>query len=274
MADQKTTNERNIGKLARFAGVSPYTIKYYEKIGLIETGRDEHSNYRRYDLRICTVLGECLRYRGMGFSLKELDTLIKSAESGEQQEMIERRLSEIEAEIARLQDLREYAKEYVKECRRVEEELGEWYLEAWEGVTYCRMQTKGLTFTEAHLGDDPVNMMDYAPRTTGVLVLSKEYLEGGPQDFFWGQSLHFRENRPEFEGKREFIRLAPKKVFVAFRKYTGSYAAGGEMAEDLRWIYRQYRGEFTGDAYAFRIKIVHDEQGVDWHYFKIVVPVK
>jgi len=39
-------NEKTVGMLAKFTGVSVHTIKYYEKIGLLSSARREHSNYR------------------------------------------------------------------------------------------------------------------------------------------------------------------------------------------------------------------------------------
>ena len=141
-------DERNIGKLARFMGVSPHTIKYYEKIGLLASDRDKHSNYRRYELRMCTYLSECLKYRGMGFPLKELETLIHTAGDTEHREMMIARLEAVESELKRLQDLYQFLLEYQQECRHFDENLGEWYIMPWNKITYCRLQTSCLNFTE------------------------------------------------------------------------------------------------------------------------------
>ena len=266
-------DERNIGKLARFMGVSPHTIKYYEKIGLLASDRDKHSNYRRYELRMCTYLSECLKYRGMGFPLKELETLIHTAGDTEHREMMIARLEAVEAELKRLQDLYQFLLEYQQECRHFDENLGEWYIMPWNKITYCRLQTSCLNFTEHNLGDDPVNIMEYAPRTAGVVVLRQNYLNGGIQDFSWGQSVTFDQPMPEFEAQPEFLRLAPKKAFVTYRMYTGPYVASGTMAEDIRCLFHQYSSEFPSDLYAFRMKVVHDQDGKDWNYFKIVIPI-
>ena len=53
-------NEKTVGMLAKFTGVSVHTIKYYEKIGLLSSTRREHSNYRSYDIRACTDIYECM----------------------------------------------------------------------------------------------------------------------------------------------------------------------------------------------------------------------
>lgn len=267
-------DKKNIGALARFMGVSIHTIKYYDKIGLLHAGRDERSNYRQFDLSICTDLGECIKYRSMGFSLKELDALIKSAGNRRQREMLKERIGSLDEEIRKLSRLRDQIAAYEQDCMRAEEELGEWYVEPWRGVIYCRMQTNLLTFTEECLAEDPVNMMDFAPRTTDVVVLRRSYLEGGDQQFSWGKSIYCAEPEPVFENAERITRLAPRKAFTAFRRYTGGYVADGRMAEDIRGLFHEYGAVFPGDAYCFRVKITHDEEGRDWNYFKIVVPLK
>ena len=63
-------NEKTVGMLSKFTGVSVHTIKYYEKLGLISSSRREQSNYRSYDVKSCTDIYECMKYRNMGFPLK------------------------------------------------------------------------------------------------------------------------------------------------------------------------------------------------------------
>lgn len=267
-------DEQNIGKLARFMGGSSHTIKYYEKIGLLHSERDAQSNYRRYDMRICTDIVECVKYRGMGFSLKELAVLLKTANTDEHHAMIQKRIQEIAAEKERLQTVYQFLTEYEKECGRMDREDREWYVEHFDRVIYCRMQTKSLTFTEENLGDDEINIMDYAPRSMGVATLSKDYMNGGPQDFSWGQSISFEEDQPEFSGRPEFIRIAPRKVFVTYRKYEGNYVTNDEMAEDIRKIFFQYEPRFPNHVYCFRYKIVIGDDGERWSYFKIMIPLE
>jgi DNA-binding transcriptional MerR regulator len=63
-----------IGELARLAGTTPRTVRYYEEIGLLaaaeERGAGEHRTYTRADL---ARLSEILRLKSMlGLSLEEL----------------------------------------------------------------------------------------------------------------------------------------------------------------------------------------------------------
>ena len=85
-------NEKTVGMLAKFTGVSVHTIKYYEKIGLLSSTRREHSNYRSYDIRACTDIYECMKYKNLGFALKEVGNLIKEADSEAIDNLLKKRL--------------------------------------------------------------------------------------------------------------------------------------------------------------------------------------
>lgn len=271
---QLQMDNRNIGKLAQFMGVSPYTIKYYEKIGLLSANRDKQSNYRRYELSTCSFIAECLKYRKMGFSLKELEVLIKQADEQMHQSMLEQRLLTVEEELQQLNELHRFLLQYRQDCQEAEKNLEDWYIVPFKERIYCRPQTNCLNFTEKNISEDSINIMDYAPRTQGIVILSQSYLNGGKQEFSWGQSVTFQEPHPELEACPEFDVVAPVRAFVAYRKYSGSYVINGEMAQDIRAIFHQYAPEFPCDVYAVRLKIVHDSQGKDWNYFKIIVPLE
>lgn len=265
-------DKKNIGALARFMGVPAHTIKYYEKIGLLSSDRDEHSNYRQYASQACTLLASCMKYRNMGFSLKEMDLMTKTADSSAHLELIGNRLSAVEEEIRRLTRLREVLAEYETRCRRAEERLGQWFIEPFDRVIYCRAQTDQLTFKN-YMADEAVNMMDYSPQTTQIAILSRDYINGGAQDYSWGMALSFPKPQPEFENRPEFIRLAPGRAFTAWRRYTGHFLSNGEMAEDIRGLFHEYAPQFPSDVYALEAKIVHDGEGKDWNYFEIIVPL-
>ncbi len=93
-------NEKTVGMLAKFTGVSVHTIKYYEKIGLLSSTRREHSNYRSYDIRACTDIYECMKYKNLGFALKEVGNLIKEADSEAIDNLLKKRLEEMDASLS------------------------------------------------------------------------------------------------------------------------------------------------------------------------------
>ena len=100
-------NEKTVGMLSKFTGVSVHTIKYYEKLGLISSSRREQSNYRSYDVKSCTDIYECMKYRNMGFSLKDIQLLLKEGDNALLSSLLEKRSQELATEVTELLNTRE-----------------------------------------------------------------------------------------------------------------------------------------------------------------------
>lgn len=66
-----------IGELSRQSGFSKDTLRYYEKIGLIQLTKEQRgaNNYRIYDGRILQELSLIKRLKKVGFTLNEIKDL-------------------------------------------------------------------------------------------------------------------------------------------------------------------------------------------------------
>lgn len=67
-----------IGQLAQKHNISARAIRHYEKMGLLQSSRDEESNYRIYSDAESERLYQILLFKGMGFTLKEISSIITS----------------------------------------------------------------------------------------------------------------------------------------------------------------------------------------------------
>jgi DNA-binding transcriptional MerR regulator len=100
-----------ISKLADRAGVTPDTLRYYERFGLIAAPSRSASGYRMYDDE---VLGRLLFIRNaqhMGLRLADVRELLEimdrgACPCGHTAGVVERRLSEVDAELSRLRAMR------------------------------------------------------------------------------------------------------------------------------------------------------------------------
>lgn len=68
--------EYTIQKLARMAGVSTRTLRYYDEIGLLRPARINSSGYRIYGQHEVNLLQEILLYRAMEIPLDDISTLL------------------------------------------------------------------------------------------------------------------------------------------------------------------------------------------------------
>lgn len=65
-----------IGKLARSSSVNVETIRYYQRIGLIEEPRKPPTGYRKYPVLYVARIHFIKRAQQLGFTLKEIAELL------------------------------------------------------------------------------------------------------------------------------------------------------------------------------------------------------
>lgn len=93
-----------IGELARTAGVSRDTIRYYEREGLLEHSFRRDNNYREYPTTAVNRLQFIKALQERGFTLGEIQDLLRltangAVTCGETGERVRAKLREIDAQI-------------------------------------------------------------------------------------------------------------------------------------------------------------------------------
>lgn len=70
--------EYSVNKLAKLAGVSARTLRYYDEIGLLSPERISSNDYRVYGQKEVDLLQQILFYRELGVSLDEIKNIVWS----------------------------------------------------------------------------------------------------------------------------------------------------------------------------------------------------
>jgi DNA-binding transcriptional MerR regulator len=76
-----------ISKMATLLGVTTHTLRYYEKMGIIEPEADEDSGYRHYTVTDTRRFNLCREFRAADFSLEECRKLMTFETAGENDEL-------------------------------------------------------------------------------------------------------------------------------------------------------------------------------------------
>jgi DNA-binding transcriptional MerR regulator len=100
-----------VGELASAAGIAPDTIRYYEKIGLLAAPPRTHAGYRAYGPQALDRLRFIQGAARLGLRLADIAELLAVRDTGvcpcePAEELISRRLAELDAEMSRLSALR------------------------------------------------------------------------------------------------------------------------------------------------------------------------
>lgn len=70
--------EYTVQKLARLAGVSARTLRFYDEMGLLKPARISQSGYRIYGEREVNLLQQILFFRALGLDLKTIASVMQS----------------------------------------------------------------------------------------------------------------------------------------------------------------------------------------------------
>ena len=108
-----------VGELAEFYGVSVETIRFYEKVGIVNPLRNEENNYRSYSKEEVISLDYIMKLREMDFSIDEIKGILKKDKLADLYDAIGEKEEKIKEEIQVLEEklstLRTY-KEKINQC--------------------------------------------------------------------------------------------------------------------------------------------------------------
>jgi MerR family mercuric resistance operon transcriptional regulator len=111
-----------IGDLSRATGCSIETIRYYEKLSLLNTPPRTGGGHRLYNASHQKCLGFILKARGLGFNLEKTRELLSLAENNERScsealQLVENNLTTVNEKLAELQAIKDSLLVMAKNCK-------------------------------------------------------------------------------------------------------------------------------------------------------------
>lgn len=111
----------NISKVSKITGLSAKTIRYYESISLMPEPARAANGYRDYSEKEIETLRFIQSGRKMGFSLKDISSLLelwqdKDRASRDVRKLAQNHIDEIETRIRELEDIRNTLKKLIESC--------------------------------------------------------------------------------------------------------------------------------------------------------------
>ena len=113
---------KTIGKLAQSLNLNVETIRFYEREGLITQPEKPISGYRQYDETIAGQLGFITKAKALGFTLREIKSLMSMDSNCAQVELLSRqKLAIIRDKINDLQRLEKVIVDMTNTCMQNED---------------------------------------------------------------------------------------------------------------------------------------------------------
>lgn len=115
------SNPVNIGQAAEASGVSAKMIRHYEEIRLIPKVARTQAGYRLYRQADVHILRFVRRARGLGFSMKEIKTLLglwdnRRRASADVKRLAMKHVEELDSRIAEMQAVRRTLAQLAEDC--------------------------------------------------------------------------------------------------------------------------------------------------------------
>ena len=116
-------NRLTISQLAERAGIPTTTIRYYERIGLVEPEDRSAGNYRLYSRASLDKLKFIKAAQAIGFTLDDTRALLADESGsppkcGDVQGLIEDRLADVEERLTDLRHVRKVLKSALSQCQQ------------------------------------------------------------------------------------------------------------------------------------------------------------
>jgi len=111
-------------ELARSAGVTTDVVRYYARVGLLSPKRNATNGYREFAAADVKRLWFIKRAQSLGFSLAEIDTIIRQARQQKSpcpmaRDIIQKRLEQTGEELEQLIVLRDRMKKAARRWKRL-----------------------------------------------------------------------------------------------------------------------------------------------------------
>ena len=109
-----------IGRLAKEAGVNVETVRYYQRRGLIEEPAKPGGGHRRYPIAILKRLAFIRRAQGLGFSLAEVQILLRYSDGKswkETRQIAEKKFASLDLHMNQLRRMRDTLKSLIRKSR-------------------------------------------------------------------------------------------------------------------------------------------------------------
>jgi MerR family mercuric resistance operon transcriptional regulator len=114
---------RTIAKLAAEAGVNVETIRYYQRIGVLDKPKPSQTGWRQYSEHVLRTLQYIKSGQNLGFSLAEIKAMQKLclAERPPQlcqsiREVARQKIADVERQIRELEQLKVRLLEFIQAC--------------------------------------------------------------------------------------------------------------------------------------------------------------
>jgi DNA-binding transcriptional MerR regulator len=235
----KQQTKYSIGDVSQICNISKKALRYYDKIGLITSQRQDYNNYRYYTHESLLAVPVIKYYKQMGFKLDEMREFIEGSTANDYRAIRNSFLSKIQ----------ELEKEQ-EEIRRKHKSVKDWYdliLEA-EMVIDNNIQEVSIKYIEPSRYLFLNQTYDTNIKAAIINIDFTNYVESLNNEITGPVILNFSSHAARMKDKEQPVRILQKTLMPCHDEYTTDM--GGHMMaacyhigphEDIAETYKKIR---------------------------------
>lgn len=125
-----------IGEISKMLGISIETIRFYEKEGIVKPTRDNDSGYRDYEMWDLFYLIDCMEYRNIGMSVKEISQFIQCGTIDDLLAYIKSKKLSLNRQIIEAKSLLGFLEDYESKLRILPMNVGNYWIVERPEISY------------------------------------------------------------------------------------------------------------------------------------------
>ena len=146
---------QTIGEISKMFGISAQMLRYYERIGLVQSSRREDYAYRVYDEEAIKRLQKIIILRKLQISVKQIKEIFNNENSTKIIEVFEQKISELDIEVTSLSTIKTILSRLAEELRASSDLLAQLDL---LGSTNMLSIVDSISFSKNHINNEKENV--------------------------------------------------------------------------------------------------------------------
>ncbi|WP_165868577.1 MerR family transcriptional regulator [Natranaerovirga hydrolytica] len=265
-----------ISEFAKISGVSPDTLRLYEKYGIVNPKKDDYSKYRYFSDKDVRSVLKSRMFRSYEFPLQEVAQLTKTKDLISIIDCFEKKREDIKEEIKRYKRLLCKTEEFINRCQNLEEDAFKCTIKTKPSI-YRLIQTKeNALLYKDELHNIVKHWMDHLPYTFFSLVMPKEVLLNNNENnhHSWGLAVKEKDIKRLGLKINECAQYYPQYTCVScIIKEDGEKEFDNKCLCFIMDYIKENNYEIIDDLIGEIIVGVHN-QGQITYYLEINIPIK
>lgn len=261
--------------ICKLLDISPETLRYYEKTGVISPKINEKNNYRYYDAWDINYLFEYIFYRKMDYGSKEVLNFIHHASLQQQIEKLNEKQDYYQKQIDYYQVLLDNGQRLLNSISHIEDHLNKIDLCYCPSYYYLTYRDNYEFKQEELLQKTTLDWLKVYPFVENIVFIPKDtVLNRTENKYSW--SLGIKESSFPLTGLKEndVIKLLPSMQCVRTLVDAGDHGMFHyRLLDNVMKFIEEHHFKVAGNPFGFLLTRTNDETGYH-RYIEFYVPIE